>query len=315
MIDRSIRATILHGRHEAHEPASFEPPGGEGREIVPPSAKPSSPSSTTITGRASVGRAVLQIPKTFTALNDGGFDLVVHFNGNTELVLESYEVALLDAVVLVGNLGNGSGVYEDRYANPDALGRVFEKVPAILEARGLKNAHLRRVALSSWSAGYGAIVRSLAHPPHAARVDAVVLLDGLHSSYRPGTTEVEGLLIEPVLRFAERARRGEKLLVLTHSNIKPEGYLGVRETTDYLLSRMSLERREVSATSTIPLLRAAKGVLPEDELRPLELRNEVREGGFIVQAFGGDQPAHHISHLMQMSVLALPELAKRWAPP
>jgi hypothetical protein len=60
-------------------------------EIVPPSAKP---------GRASVGRAVLQIPKTFTALDDGGFDLVVHFNGNTELVLESYEVAMLDTVVL-----------------------------------------------------------------------------------------------------------------------------------------------------------------------------------------------------------------------
>jgi hypothetical protein len=275
-------------------------------EIVPPSAKP---------GRASVGRAVLQIPKTFTALDDGGFDLVVHFNGNTELVLESYEVAMLDTVVLVVNLGNGSGVYEEKFANPDALSRVFEKVPPILEARGLKNAHLRRVALSSWSAGYGAIVKALAHTPHAERVDAVVLLDGLHSSYKPGTTEVEGLLIEPVLRFAERARRGEKLLLLTHSNIKPDGYLGVRETTDYLLGRMSLQRHDVTASSTIPRLRASKGVLPEDELRPLELRNEVREGGFIVRAFGGDQPAHHISHLMQMSVLALPELAKRWAPP
>lgn len=99
------------------------------------------------------------------------------------------------------------------------------------------------------------------------------------------------------------------------SNIKPDGYLGVRETTDYLLGRMSLQRHDVTASSTIPRLRASKGVLPEDELRPLELRNEVREGGFIVRAFGGDQPAHHISHLMQMSVLALPELAKRWAPP
>jgi hypothetical protein len=274
-------------------------------EIVPPSARP---------GRASVGRAVLQIPKTFTALEDGGFDLVIHFNGNTELVLESYEVALLDTVVLVVNLGNGSGVYEDQYANPDALRRVFEKVPPILEARGLRNAHLRRVALSSWSAGYGAIVKVLAHPPHAERIDAVVLLDGLHASFKPGTTEVEGLLIEPVLRFAERARRGERLLLITHSNIKPDGYLGVRETTDYLLGRLALQRHDVSANSTIPLLRAAKGVLPEGELRPLELRNEVREGGFIVRAFGGDQPAHHISHLMQMSVLALPELAKRWAP-
>jgi hypothetical protein len=78
---------------------------------------------------------------------------------------------------------------------------------------------------------------------------------------------------------------------------------------------MSLQRHDVTASSTIPRLRAAKGVLPEHELRPLELRNEVRDGGFNVRAFGGDQPARHISHLMQMSVLALPELAKRWAPP
>ena len=257
---------------------------------------------------------MLQIPKTFTAMEDGGFDMVVHFNGNTELVLESYEVALLDTVVLVVNLGSGSGIYEEQYTNPEALNRILDKVPKVLESRGLKDAHIRRVALSAWSAGYGAVVKSLSHPAHAERVDAVILLDGLHSSYKPGTTEVEGLLIEPVLRFAERAKTGEKLLVITHSNIKPEGYLGVRETVDYLLGRMSLERHEAKATSSIPRLRAAKGVLPEDDLRPLELRTEVREGSFIVRGFGGDQPAHHISHLMQMSVLALPELAKRWEP-
>ena len=147
-----------------------------------------------------------------------------------------------------------------------------------------------------------------------AGVDAVILLDGLHSSYKPGTAEVEGLLIEPVLRFAERAKKGERLLVITHSNIKPEGYLGVRETVDYMLGKLSLERHEASSSSSIPRLRAAKGVLPEGDLRPLELRTEVRVGGLIIRGFGGDQPAHHISHLMQMSVLALPELAKRWAP-
>ncbi len=274
-------------------------------EIVPPSARP---------GRASVGRAVLQIPKTFTAADDGAFDLVVHFNGNTELVLESYEVALLDTVVLVVNLGNGSGVYDEAYTNPDALARVFDKVPKIVAARGLEGAHLRRVALSGWSAGYGSIVRILGQREHAERIDAVILLDGLHTSKRPGTDIVDGTNIEPVVRFAERAKRGEKLLVITHSNIEPVGgYLGVKPTVDHLLAQVGSERSQVSATTTIPRLKAAKGVLPEDELRPLELRTEVRAGGLIVRGFGGDQAAHHISHLMQMSVVALPELAKRWA--
>jgi pimeloyl-ACP methyl ester carboxylesterase len=187
-------------------------------------------------------------------------------------------------------------------------------VPAILEARGLKEAKVRRLALVGWSAGYGAVMRALAHGPHADRVDAVILLDGLHTSYREGTNIVEPASLVSIEAFARRAMKGEKLFVLTHSNIQPMGYLGVRETTDYLLGKLELTRTEVDMKTEIPDLEAAKGVLPKADLRPLELRTEVRSGGFIVRGFGGDQAAHHISHLMQMSQIALPELAKRWTP-
>ena len=265
-------------------------------------------------GRANVGVGVLSVPRTFTAMKDGQFDLVVHFHGNTELSVESYEVALLDTVVLVFNLGNGSGVYEERFSNPDALNNILERVPAVLQKRGLENARVRRLALVGWSAGYGAIIRALEHPAHADRVDAVILLDGLHSSYRPGTHDIEPANILSTEAFARRAMKGEKLLVITHSNIKPMGYLGVRETVDFLLGRLELSRTEVSLQTEIPALRAAKGVLPQADLRPLELRTEVRSGGLVVRGFGGDQAAHHISHLMQMSQIALPELAKRWQP-
>ncbi len=275
-------------------------------DLVGPSAEP---------GRAHVGRGVLSIPKTFTAMKDGGFDFVIHFNGNTELAVESYEVALLDTVVLVVNLGNGSGVYEDRFQNPDNLETILRRVPEIMRSRGLENAHIRRLALVGWSAGYGAIVKILEHPKHAELVDAVILLDGLHTSFRLGTTQVDGGNIAGVTRFAERAKAGEKLLVITHSNIQPGGYLGVKETTDYLLSQVGVERHEASATTTLPGLVAAKGVLPKDELRALELRTEARVGSLVVRGFGGDQAAHHVSHLLQMSEIALPELAKRWAPP
>ncbi len=272
-------------------------------ELTGPSATP---------GRTNVGRGVLSIPRTFTAMKDGQFDLVIHFHGNTELAVQSYEVALLDSVVLVLNLGNGSGAYEERFGNPAALTTILERVPAILEKRGLKNARIRRLALVGWSAGYGAIIRSLEHQPHAERTDAVILLDGLHSSYREGTHDVEPASLLSVEAFARRAMNGEKLLVITHSRIQPMGYLGVQETVDFLLGRLDLKRTEVSWKTEIPALEAAKGVLPKDELRPLELVSEVRSGSFVVRGFKGDQPAHHISHLMQMSQIALPELAKRW---
>lgn len=290
-------------------PVDIPPPREVAERVVEvedflPSAKP---------GRSSIGRAVLQVPKTFTAGGDGGFDLVVHFNGNTELVLESYETALLDTVVVVVNLGSGSGLYEDWAQNPENLERIWRRVPEIVEKRGLEHAHIRRVALSGWSAGYGAVVRALFHPATAERVDAAILLDGLHTSYKPGTTEVEGSNIASIVEFARRAQRGEKLLVITHSNIKPDGYLGVRESTDYLLGQLGLSRHAADLDTTIPRLAASKGVLPEADLRPLHLSSEVREGSLIVRGFDGDQAAHHISHLMQMSQLALPALAQRWS--
>ncbi|HTJ84866.1 MAG TPA: hypothetical protein VL400_24270 [Polyangiaceae bacterium] len=298
------------GKTAPTEEAFIPPPVPADAEIVDdlvgPSAEP---------GRANVGRGVLSIPKTFTAMKDGGFDFVIHFNGNTELAVESYEVSLLDAVVMVVNLGNGSGVYEDFYQNPDNLERVLQRVPEIMKKRGLENAHIKRLALVGWSAGYGAIVKILEHKQHADLVDAVILLDGLHTSYKPGTTIPEASNIQGVIDFAERAKTGEKLLVITHSNIQPIGYLGVHETVDFLLTQVNVERHEAHAQTTLPNLVAAKGVLPKDELRALELKTEARQGSLIVRGFGGDQAAHHISHLLQMSEIALPELAKRWAPP
>ena len=40
----------------------------------------------------------------------------------------------------------------------------------------------RRIALSGWSAGYGAVFRVLDRERDAVRVDAVLLADGLHAS-------------------------------------------------------------------------------------------------------------------------------------
>ena len=54
-----------------------------------------------------------------------------------------------------------------------------------------------------------------------------------------------------------------------------------------------------------------KGVLPEAEFIPLDARAKLDEGELHVRGYGGDQPTHHMMHLIQMSEIALPEL-KQW---
>ncbi len=263
-------------------------------------------------GRAPMSGGVLFIPTSFTARADGSYDLIVHFHGNTELTIESYESAQLDAIVAVFNLGTGSGKYEDRFSNPAALGEVLARTTEALKERGLPNPQLKRVALVAWSAGYGAVIRILDHPADADRVDAVLLLDGLHTSYKEGTHEIEEANLVGVERFAERAKKGERLFLVTHSDIEPIGYLGVHATVDFVLSRIGMQRHPVTGTTSLPHLVSMEGVLPKDELKALVPTSEAREGGVIIRGYGGNESATHIAHLVQMSQLALPSLQARW---
>src|SRR4051812_29454183 len=97
----------------------------------------------------------------------------------THLVEDSFGVAGVNAAVVIVNLGIGSGVYEDRFSSPDELHELLARAQRTLERRGLAHAHLRRLGLSSWSAGYGAVLRIIENPALAEQVDSIVLLDGM----------------------------------------------------------------------------------------------------------------------------------------
>ena len=96
----------------------------------------------------------------------------------------------------------------------------------------------------AWSAGYGAVLRILEQPALANKVNAVILLDGIHVGYQPDSNQLLLIRLAPFERFAKRAASGETLFTITHSNIVPMGnYAGTRQTTDALLRALNLERR------------------------------------------------------------------------
>jgi hypothetical protein len=99
--------------------------------------------------------------------------------------------------VLVGiDLGIGSGPYDDAFAAPDVFPRLLESIEgAMRKHTGREHVHVRKIALSSWSAGYGAISEIL-RQPIASKIDSVILLDSLHAGYADaGTHAVNGVQI------------------------------------------------------------------------------------------------------------------------
>jgi hypothetical protein len=279
---------------------------------LPPRAAPRADAALAREHRSPLAGGLLTLPPAFRS-EDGAYDLVIHFHGNTDLVEESFALSGLNAVVVIMNLGVGSGPYEDRFANALSLPEVLDRTQTTMEKRGLVHPHLRRLALSAWSAGYGAVLKVLEQPALAEKVDAVLLQDGIHVGYQPNSDALILERLAPFERFAREAVLGKRLFSITHSNITPAGhYAGTHETTDALLKAVAVARVPGGDRPELPALHSIEGVIARKRLLTLEPESTARQGGLHVRGYGGDQPDHHIAHLVQMAVTVLPDLVEWW---
>lgn len=263
-------------------------------------------------GYSVLGGGVLYVPETFHS-TDGTFDLLMFFHGNTELVAQSAVAAKLNAVVFVVNVGIGSGAYENRYSLaamfPYELGRIVET----LTTRGLPNAHLGRLAVGAWSAGYGALLHLLNQETVRSKVSAVLLADALHSNLKDeGNRTVDTERMAPFIRFAQEAATGDKLFVMTHSEVNEFRYATTTETADVLIDQVGTYRSRETEWPDRPLFPLARKVMTTD--RWLMQRSEAHKGNFHIRGYRGFREDDHIAHLAQISSTLFADLVRFWAP-
>ncbi len=291
----------------------------EKKEPAPPPPPPPAPKEAPTKGKKVwVEPGVLFMPSTFEP-RDGGFDLVLFFHGNPDIVEEAVPRAGINALIHVTNLGTGSAPYQSRFIVPDSLLALIAYIERETPKLGLPpGLTARRVALASWSAGYGALHSFMLDPDHLERVDAMLVLDGIHGGFRPNTERgVDPSTIAPFLAFADKAVKGERLMAITHSAIPTALYTSSTEAADALLRALDVERKEVEESrSPRPVkFKAAVQAFPITKRRWLRARTEAHKGELHVFGYAGDTKEDHIAHLAQMSVTVLPLLAARWGRP
>lgn len=207
----------------------------------------------------------------------GAADLVIHFHGAAWLPMQEAESTGLPLVVASVNLGAGSRRYSQPFDDPGVFNVLRDRI-----AEG--SPPIRRIFLTGFSAGYGAI-RSILRQQQA--VDGALLLDGLHASYVPDEKPLAegGALdtasLEPFVDMARRAAAGRTRFVLTHSEIFPGTFASTTEAADFILQSLGLKRT--------PVLKW--GPLGMQQL------SEVRRGGFVLLGFAGNTAPDHIDHL------------------
>ncbi len=220
---------------------------------------------------------------------DGGFDLVVHFHGHRPARKEFVRSGE-DLVLLGVSLGIGAA-YGPPFADPKRFAALVSGVERALSKRQGRAAHVRRIALSSWSRGYEAIAQILKQPL-AHKVDALILLDSLHASRDPvlGPTA-----LTPFAAFAARAVVGETFFFVSHSSIDTADYASTTETARYL----------VASVGGIPV-----PALRKDPLG-LELFEMYSQGDFHERGYAGNGKLDHCAHFGVYAEV-IQALARRW---
>lgn len=253
---------------------------------------------TTRTFTGPLGKpAELYVPNAARALDS--VDVVIHFLGAAWLPEQAVAALPRPTVAAVINIGAGSGIYDRAFSDPAAFDTLLATIARETSALTGRTTRIARVTLVGFSAGHGAVRAILRDPAHFARVDAVLLLDGMHTSYIPDRTPlasggtIDSTNLVAFEAFARAAMRGEKRFLVTHSEIFPGTFASTTETADWLLASLGLHRT--------PVLRWGP--------RGMQQLSEVDSGKFELMGFAGNSAPDHIDQLHSM-----PELLTRlWA--
>jgi hypothetical protein len=226
---------------------------------------------------------------------DGDFDVMIHFHGHEAARKEWVQV--MDHTVLVGiDLGLGSGSYETAFQAPDVFPRLVDSIErAVAKKAGKKSAHARRIGLSAWSAGYGALQWILAQDFAKKRVDTVILLDGLHCGYLGAA--LNGQQIAPFTEFAKLAAEGERLMFVSHSSIIPPGYASTTETADYLIHETGGKPHGVHGAGPAGM----------------DLISRYSKGSFHVRGFSGNDKMDHCAQIVLYRDVLKVHVKPRWS--
>ncbi len=250
--------------------------------------------------RLSLGRAL--IPQKGGHTPDMGFDVLIHFHGG-EAVRKALVQVTRGLTLVTVDLGMGGGGYSRMLGAPSTFPHLLMSIENALKRKtGDSRAHIRHLALSSWSAGSVAINKILEQ--HPTGIDAVIILDGMHAGYKPNVRKVPELgnlevaFIKPALEQARCAARGETIFVVTHSQIDPVSYPGTNISADLLLDQLGLKRKKLDP-----------GNDPFGQVSAVDVK------GLHVWGFrGGNEPAHCI-HLSLIGRIANDILERQWNTP
>ena len=229
----------------------------------------------------------LFIPSDFD-LTSGGVDVLVHFHGDPATVNNNAGYADLNAVVVNVTYSGFSSAYSTPFSNPSLFGNVMDAALSTLRAQPGFGASVEwdDLAISSFSAGYGAVREILKQPSYYDQIDGLLMADSIYASFTSSSdhTPLDSQMVN-FRRFALDAANGHKSMTVTHSQIPTYTYSNTAETADDLMQHVG-----VSPTAT-----------NESGLGTLQFYRKANVGNFNVWGATGSVASSHTQHLQYLA--------------
>lgn len=172
----------------------------------------------------------------------------------------------------------------------DGYHALFEKegaFEALVDAAADKaGMNWTQITVGGWSAGCQGIRAMLRHDSAVKRIDRVLMIDGIHTTYtdgKPGPLEskIDTGALQSIAAFSRGALAGRKQMLITHSEIFPGTFASTTETADWLLGELGLKRRAVLAW----------GPMKTQQL------SEAKSGSFLLMGLAGNSAPDHVDQL------------------
>ncbi len=245
-----------------------------------------------------LGYGQILMPHQGGVSKSGQFDVVIHFHGHEPIRKEFVKTA--KGIVLVGiDLGIGSGAYQQHFSSPQTFEALLAAVEATVSKHAGRPAKIRKLALSSWSAGYGA-TEDILRQPAGKKVDAVILLDSLHTGYVDESLKTLKVdQISPFIDFAKRASQKQTFMFMSHSSIIPPGYASTTEVAHYVVNRLGGKPKHAN----------------RQDVLGLDMIDRFDKGNFHMRGYTGDDKPDHCAHIGLMADLIRSHLEPRWKTP
>lgn len=217
------------------------------------------------------------------------FDLLIHFHGASYVSNYAATHYKGNLIAVTVSIGSGSKVYGDAFEDTTKLRSLIDSIATGAERIISHPIKIRHITLSGFSAGYGAIRKILRSQSNYDKVNAVLLLDGIHASYIPerivlaegGKIDSTGLNAFINLASDASKKNSKKKFLITHSEIFPGTYVSTTEATDYIAQLLRI--------NITPVLRW--GPLGMQQI------SEARQNHFTIMGFAGNTARDHVDHI------------------